>query len=166
MQCRIGTGYDVHRFADADEPAAFITIGGVRIDSKRRLLAHSDGDVLVHALCDALLGALALGDIGHHFPDSDPRYRGISSLVLLQQVLTLVAGKGWHLGNADLTLVAQEPRFAPHVAGIRASLAVALQTDIDNVSVKATTTEGLGFAGRREGIACQAVVLLQKGDGE
>lgn len=163
MQWRIGTGYDVHRFADAEAPAAFITIGGIRINSKRALLAHSDGDVLVHALCDAMLGALALGDIGHHFPDSDPRYRGISSLVLLQHVLTLIDSKGWRLGNADLTLVAQEPRIAPHVADIRASLAAALRTEIDNVSVKATTTEGLGFAGRREGIACQAVVLLQKG---
>ncbi|HTQ99297.1 MAG TPA: 2-C-methyl-D-erythritol 2,4-cyclodiphosphate synthase [Candidatus Acidoferrum sp.] len=165
MQWRIGNGYDVHRFTDAEVPDAFITIGGVRIASKRALLAHSDGDVLVHALCDALLGALALGDIGHHFPDSDPRYRGVSSLLLLQHVMRLVTDKGWQPGNVDLTLVAQEPRFAPHVAAIRASLAAALAVHIDQVSVKATTTEGLGFTGRREGIACYAVALLQQGSG-
>ena len=162
MQFRIGNGYDVHRFAVTEEAGAAITIGGVAIASKRRLLAHSDGDVLVHALCDALLGALALGDIGHHFPDSDPQYHGISSLLLLQQVMKLVHAKDWEVTNLDLTLIAQEPRFAPHITAIRASLAKALATDTDRISVKATTTEGLGFAGRKEGIACQAVVLLQR----
>jgi 2-C-methyl-D-erythritol 2,4-cyclodiphosphate synthase len=162
MQFRIGNGYDVHRFAVTEEAGATITIGGVAIASKRRLLAHSDGDVLVHALCDALLGALALGDIGHHFPDSDPQYRGISSLLLLQHVMKLVRAKNWDVTNLDLTLIAQEPRFAPHVAAIRTSLANALATEVDRISVKATTTEGLGFAGRKEGIACQAVVLLQR----
>jgi len=162
MQYRIGNGYDVHRFAVTEEAGAAIMIGGVAIASKRRLLAHSDGDVLVHALCDALLGALALGDIGHHFPDSDPQYRGISSLLLLQRVQKLVHDKGWAVTNIDLTLIAQEPRFAPHVTPIRTSLANVLATDMDRINVKATTTEGLGFAGRKEGIACQAVVLLQR----
>ncbi len=162
MQFRIGNGFDVHRFADSQEPGATITIGGVAIASKRRLLAHSDGDVLTHALCDALLGALALGDIGRHFPDSDPQYRDISSLLLLQHVMKLVKEKAWVIANVDLTLVAQEPRFAPHEVAIRTSLANALGIGIDQVSVKATTTEGLGFTGRKEGIACQAVVLLQR----
>jgi 2-C-methyl-D-erythritol 2,4-cyclodiphosphate synthase len=119
---------------------------------------------LTHALCDALLGALALGDIGQHFPDSDPRYRGISSLRLLQQVLALPALAAWQLVNADLTLVAEAPRFAPHVAAIRAALAQVLRTEPERISVKATTTERLGFEGRREGIACLAVVLLQARD--
>ncbi len=162
MQFRIGNGYDVHRFADAEESGAVITIGGVAIASKKRLLAHSDGDVLVHALCDALLGALALGDIGHHFPDTDPRYRGVSSLLLLQQVMMLVGEKAWEIANVDLTLIAQEPRFAPHVLAIRNSLATTMKIAADRISVKATTTEGLGFTGRKEGIACQAVALLQR----
>ncbi len=162
MQLRIGNGYDVHRFAETEEPGASITIGGVSIASKRRLLAHSDGDVLVHALCDALLGALALGDIGRHFPDTDPQYRGIRSLLLLQLVMKQVRDLGWDMVNADITLVAQEPRFAPHELAIRQSLATTLGVEIDQISVKATTTEGLGFAGRKEGIACQAVALLQR----
>lgn len=162
MQFRIGHGYDVHRFADKAEAGAQLTIGGVAIAHTHRLLAHSDGDVLVHALCDALLGALALGDIGQHFPDTDPRYRNCSSVLLLQNVLTLVRAEGWNLANADTTLVAQQPRFAPHVPAMREALAVAMNVNIGQVSVKATTTEGLGFTGRREGIACYAVVLLQR----
>lgn len=162
MQIRIGHGYDVHRFADNAEPDAFVTIGGVKIAHTHSLLAHSDGDVLVHALCDALLGALALGDIGRHFPDSDPRYRNCSSLLLLQNVLTLVRTAGWNLANADSTLVAQLPRFAPHVPAMRETLAATMNVTAGQVSVKATTTEGLGFTGRKEGIACHAVVLLQK----
>jgi 2-C-methyl-D-erythritol 2,4-cyclodiphosphate synthase len=160
MTFRIGNGYDVHRFADETQAGVFITVGGVPIAHERRLLAHSDGDVLVHALCDALLGALALGDIGQHFPDSDPRYSGISSIVLLKEVLMLVQQQGWHLVNADLTLVAQTPKFAPHRAVIRTSLARAMEVEEGQLSVKATTTEGLGFTGRKEGIACYAVVLL------
>lgn len=160
MQMRIGNGYDVHRFDQQAKPGAFITIGGVKIPHTHVLLAHSDGDVLVHALCDALLGALALGDIGQHFPDSDARYKGISSLLLLQHVMELLRNSGWQLGNADLTLVAQSPRFAPHMPTIRSSLANAMKLDITQLSIKATTTEGLGFAGRKEGIACYAVVLL------
>jgi 2-C-methyl-D-erythritol 2,4-cyclodiphosphate synthase len=166
MQFRIGQGYDVHRFADSAESGAFVTIGGVKIAHTHALLAHSDGDVLVHALCDALLGALALGDIGHHFSDSDPRYRNCSSLLLLQNVLTLVRTEGWNLANADTTLVAQLPRFAPHVQAMRETLAAAMNVTAGQLSVKATTTEGLGFAGRQEGIACYAVVLLQRTVGE
>jgi 2-C-methyl-D-erythritol 2,4-cyclodiphosphate synthase len=162
MQFRIGQGYDVHRFADKAEAGACVTIGGVQIAHTHALLAHSDGDVLVHALCDALLGALALGDIGHHFPDSDPRYRNCSSLLLLQNVLTLVRTEGWNLANADTTLVAQLPRFAPHVQAMRDTLAAAMNVSAAQLSVKATTTEGLGFTGRQEGIACYAVVLLQR----
>lgn len=162
MQFRIGHGYDVHRFADKAEPGAFVTIGGVKIAHTHRLLAHSDGDVLVHALCDALLGALALGDIGRHFPDSDPRYRNCSSLLLLQHVLGLVRTEGWSLVNADTTLVAQLPRFSPHVQAMRDTLAAAMDVTTGQVSVKATTTEGLGFTGRQEGIACYAVAMLQR----
>jgi len=162
MTLRIGNGYDVHRFAEAAEADVHLTIGGVRIPYERRLLAHSDGDVLIHALCDALLGALALGDIGKHFPDTDPNYRGISSVLLLQHVMNLVHEHGYKLGNADMTLVAQAPKFAPHIAAMRNTLAEALQVEPERLSVKATTTEGLGFTGRREGIACYAVVLLER----
>lgn len=161
MQFRIGNGYDVHRFAELEDGASFITIGGIRIAHPRKLLAHSDGDVLVHALCDALLGALALGDIGRHFPDTDPRYKNCNSIELLKHVMTLLTDKGWQLANADLTLVAQAPRFAPHVDAMRTILAGNLGAIPEQVSVKATTTEGLGFTGRKEGIACYAVVLLQ-----
>lgn len=162
MQLRIGHGFDVHRFDATPAPHAHVTIGGVRIAHTHSLLAHSDGDVLVHALCDALLGALALGDIGRHFPDSDERYRGCDSLQLLAEVQTLVRAGGWTLSNADMTLVAQAPRFAPHILGMRDTLALALDCDPAQISVKATTTEGLGFTGRSEGIACHAVVLLQR----
>lgn len=163
MSCRIGHGYDVHRFAAEPEPGATLTLGGVAIAHTHRLLAHSDGDVLVHALCDALLGALALGDIGKHFPDSDPRYKGISSMLLLQEVSAKVAAAGWTLGNADLTIVAQAPRMAPHIEAMRAALARCCGSSMECVSVKATTTEGLGFTGRGEGIACHASVLLVRG---
>jgi 2-C-methyl-D-erythritol 4-phosphate cytidylyltransferase/2-C-methyl-D-erythritol 2,4-cyclodiphosphate synthase len=162
MQFRIGHGYDVHRFADAAEEGATLTLGGIVIAHSHRLLAHSDGDVLVHALCDALLGALALGDIGQHFPDTDPRYRGVSSLLLLEEVCHKVAAAGWQLGNADLTIVAQAPRMALHIDAMRSTLAASCGTTPERISVKATTTEGLGFAGRREGIACHASVLLQR----
>jgi 2-C-methyl-D-erythritol 2,4-cyclodiphosphate synthase len=160
MHMRIGNGYDVHRFDAEPCSDGFLTIGGVCIPHTHVLLAHSDGDVLVHALCDALLGALALGDIGQHFPDSDARYKGVSSMLLLRQVMDLVRQRGWQLVNADMTLVAQAPRFSPHMTAIRAALATALAVASDQVSVKATTTEGLGFTGRKEGIACYAVVLL------
>ena len=161
MQMRVGNGFDVHRFGEVTAGAT-VTIGGVPIPHARPLLAHSDGDVLVHALCDALLGALALGDIGQHFPDSDPRYRGISSLQLLQRVVALIAERGWSIVNVDLTLLAEAPRFAPFMQAIQTSLSGVLGVNIDQVSVKATTTEGLGFTGRKEGIACQAVAMVQR----
>lgn len=153
---RIGHGYDVHRFAEGD----FITLGGVRIAHTAGLLAHSDGDVLLHALSDALLGAAALGDIGKHFPDTDPQFKGADSRVLLRHVLKQVHGKGWKVGNVDATIVAQAPKMAPHIERMRASIAEDLLVDIDQVNVKATTTEKLGFTGREEGIAVHAVALL------
>lgn len=153
---RIGHGYDVHRFGEGE----FITLGGVRIPHKFGLVAHSDGDVLLHALSDALLGAAALGDIGLHFPDTDPQFKGADSRALLRHVLALVQGKGWRVGNVDATIVAQAPKMAPHIEAMRANIAADLQVELDAVNVKATTTEKLGFAGREEGIAVHAVALL------
>jgi len=153
---RIGHGYDVHRFAEGD----FITLGGVRIPHKFGLVAHSDGDVLLHALSDALLGAAALGDIGRHFPDTDPQFKGADSRALLRHVLALVQAKGWRVGNVDATIVAQAPKMAPHVEAMRAHIAADLGIELDQVNVKATTTEKLGFTGREEGIAVHAVALL------
>ena len=155
---RIGHGYDVHRFCDGD----FITLGGVRIPHKYGLLAHSDGDVLLHALSDALLGAAALGDIGKHFPDTDPQFKGADSRVLLRHVVGIVQAKGWKVGNIDATIVAQAPKMAPHIETMRARIAEDLQVELDAVNVKATTTEKLGFTGREEGIAVHAVALLVK----
>ncbi|MFJ4394241.1 2-C-methyl-D-erythritol 2,4-cyclodiphosphate synthase [Pseudomonas sp. NPDC089396] len=153
---RIGHGYDVHRFCDGD----FITLGGVRIPHKYGLLAHSDGDVLLHALSDALLGAAALGDIGKHFPDTDPQFKGADSRVLLRHVVGIVLAKGWKVGNVDATIVAQAPKMAPHIETMRQLIAEDLQVALDQVNVKATTTEKLGFTGREEGIAVHAVALL------
>ncbi|WP_263141414.1 2-C-methyl-D-erythritol 2,4-cyclodiphosphate synthase [Pseudomonas sp. RIT-PI-AD] len=153
---RIGHGYDVHRFGEGD----FITLGGVRIPHKFGLIAHSDGDVLLHALSDALLGAAALGDIGRHFPDTDPRFKGADSRALLRQVLQRVVDKGWKVGNVDATIVAQAPKMAPHIGAMRSAIAADLQVELDQVNVKATTTETLGFTGREEGIAVHAVALL------
>jgi len=153
---RIGHGYDVHRFADGD----FITLGGVRIAHKFGLLAHSDGDVLLHALSDALLGAAALGDIGKHFPDTDPQFKGADSRVLLRHILSIIHAKGWKVGNVDATIVAQAPRMAAHIETMRTLIAQDLQVELDQVNVKATTEEKLGFTGREEGIAVHAVALL------
>jgi len=153
---RIGHGYDVHRFGDGD----FITLGGVRIPHTAGLIAHSDGDVLLHALSDALLGAAALGDIGKHFPDTDPRFKGADSRALLRHVVELVRAKGWVVGNVDATVVAQAPKMAPHIEAMRGAIAADLQVAVDQVNVKATTTEKLGFTGREEGIAVHAVALL------
>ncbi|MFY2764201.1 2-C-methyl-D-erythritol 2,4-cyclodiphosphate synthase [Arenimonas sp. MALMAid1274] len=153
---RIGQGYDVHAFGDGDH----VVLGGVRIAHDRGLLAHSDGDVVIHALCDALLGALALGDIGRHFPPSDPRWKDADSRQFLRHCQALLAGRGWRLGNADVTVVCESPRIGPHAAAMQANLSSDLGCDPDAVSVKATTTEGLGFTGRREGIAAMAVALL------
>ncbi|MCY1275282.1 2-C-methyl-D-erythritol 2,4-cyclodiphosphate synthase [compost metagenome] len=153
---RIGHGYDVHRFGEGD----FITLGGVRIPHKFGLVAHSDGDVLLHALSDALLGAAALGDIGKHFPDTDPQFKGANSRALLRHVVSLVKAKGWKVGNVDGTIVAQAPKMAPHIETMRANIAADLEVEPDQVNVKATTTEKLGFTGREEGIAVHAVALL------
>lgn len=153
---RIGHGYDVHRFCDGE----FVTLGGVQIAHKFGLLAHSDGDVLLHALSDALLGAAALGDIGKHFPDTDPQFKGADSRVLLRYVLGLVKAKGWQVGNVDATVVAQAPKMAPHIDAMRNLIAADLEVALDQVNVKATTTEKLGFTGREEGIAVHAVALL------
>lgn len=158
---RIGHGFDVHRFGEGDH----VVLGGVRIDCDRGLLAHSDGDVLIHAICDALLGALGAGDIGRHFPDTDPANAGIDSRVLLRKVVAMVHEQGWILANLDATLVAEAPRMAPHVEAMCSNLATDLEAAVGRVNVKATTTEGLGFTGREEGIAAHAVVLLEA-DGE
>jgi 2-C-methyl-D-erythritol 2,4-cyclodiphosphate synthase len=155
---RIGQGFDVHGFEAGDH----IMLGGVRIPHPRAFRAHSDGDVLIHALCDALLGALALGDIGQHFPDTDPRYANIDSRELLGQVMQLVRQRHYRLGNMDATIIAQAPKMAPHIAAMRASLATDLGANVDRINVKATTTEQLGFTGREEGIAAQVAVMLIK----
>jgi 2-C-methyl-D-erythritol 2,4-cyclodiphosphate synthase len=153
---RIGHGFDVHAFGDGDH----VMLGGVRVPHDRGVVAHSDGDVVVHALCDALLGALALGDIGRHFPPSDPQWKDADSLAFLRHCDGLARARGWTVGNADVTVVCERPKVGPHVAAIRETLAAALGIAVDAVSVKATTTEMLGFTGRGEGIAAQAVCLL------
>lgn len=155
---RIGCGYDAHRFAP-DRP---LIIGGVEIPYDFGLLAHSDGDVLIHALCDALLGAAGLGDIGRHFPDSAAEYAGIDSRILLRRVLEQLRRRGHGVVNVDATLIAQQPKFAPYIESMTAILAADLGLPIDRVNVKATTTEGMGFTGRAEGIAAYAVVLINK----
>ncbi len=155
---RIGHGYDVHRFGPGDH----VTLSGVRISCDAGLVAHSDGDVALHALCDALLGALALGDIGKHFPDTDAQYAGADSRELLRQVYQLIRQRGYRLGNADLTVIAQKPRLAPHIDAMRAAVAGVLECEVDDIGVKATTSEKLGFTGRSEGIAAHAVVLLER----
>lgn len=157
---RIGHGYDVHAFGDGDK----IVIGGVVIPHPRGLIAHSDGDVLLHALCDAILGALALGDIGKHFPDNDPAFKNADSRALLRMVFAQAKAAGYRLGNADMTVIAQAPRMAPHIADMRHHIASDLEAAVDQVNVKATTTERLGFEGRKEGISAHAVVLLQRCD--
>lgn len=153
---RIGTGFDVHRLVEGRR----LVLGGVEIPFEKGLLGHSDADVLVHAICDALLGAAALGDIGRHFPDTDSSYKDIDSLVLLRQVGMLLKGKGLGIINLDTTIIAQAPKMAPHIAEMTANIARTLAITEDQVAIKATTTEGLGFAGRGEGIAAQAVALL------
>jgi 2-C-methyl-D-erythritol 2,4-cyclodiphosphate synthase len=155
---RIGFGFDVHVF----EPGDHVTLGGVRIPHTHGVRAHSDGDVMLHALCDALLGAMALGDIGQHFPDSDPRWRGADSRSFLRHCARLLRERGYRLVNADLTLLAEAPRLGQYRALIRSSIASDLETSPDRVSVKATTCEGLGAIGRAEGLACHAVVLLAR----
>lgn len=181
MTLRIGQGFDVHAFASASERAhqpqlvdgsvvsaghSCIVLGGVTIASNDLLVAHSDGDVLLHALTDALLGALALGDIGKHFPDTDPQWKNADSRALLRHVMQLIKAKGYMLVNADLTIVAQAPKMAPHIVAMRSNIASDTSVEIDAISVKATTTEFLGFTGREEGIACFATVLLSSSASE
>jgi 2-C-methyl-D-erythritol 2,4-cyclodiphosphate synthase len=153
---RIGHGYDAHRFA----PGRPLVLGGVRIEHDQGLVAHSDGDVAIHALCDALLGAAGLGDIGRYFPDSSAELAGVDSRELLRRVVGLLDGLGLQVGNVDISIIAQSPRLAPYVEQMRERLAADLRTGIGSVNVKATTTEGMGFAGRKEGIAAYAVALL------
>ncbi|MDW6001812.1 2-C-methyl-D-erythritol 2,4-cyclodiphosphate synthase [Vibrio mangrovi] len=155
---RIGHGFDVHKFG-GEGP---VVIGGVSIPYEQGLLAHSDGDVALHALTDALLGAIAAGDIGRHFPDTDEQWQGADSRNLLRDVYRRVKAQGYRLGNADITIIAQAPKMAPYIGQMCALIAEDLETEIGNVNVKATTTERLGFTGRKEGIACEAVVLLTK----
>ncbi len=155
---RIGQGLDVHSFTDGD----FVTLGGVRIPHSHGIKAHSDGDVLLHALSDALLGALALGDIGQHFPDTDPAYKGADSRVLLAHVYELVKKAGYQLINADMTVICELPKLVPHNTAMRQSIAEVLAVDIAQISIKATTNEKMGYLGRGEGIFASSVVLLQK----
>lgn len=155
---RVGQGYDVHRFKQGGE----VILGGVTIPYEQGLEAHSDGDVVLHALCDALLGAAALGDIGKHFPDTNPEFKGADSRVLLRHVYRIVQEKGYKLVNADITIIAQAPKMSPHTAAMCSNIAEDLAVDSDCINVKATTTEKLGFEGRKEGIAVQAIVLIEK----
>lgn len=159
MDIRIGNGYDVHCLAEGLN----LYLCGVKIEHTRGCVAHSDGDVAIHALCDALLGALALGDIGKHFPDTSDEFKGIDSKILLRRVISLVEDRGYILGNADITIAAQRPKLSPYIEAMRGTLAKIMKTDVENVSVKATTTEKLGFVGREEGIEVYAsVVVIRK----
>jgi len=153
---RIGIGYDIHRLIEGRD----LVLGGVRIPHSKGLWGHSDADVAIHAVCDALLGAAGLGDIGHFFPDGDPRYEGVSSLVLLREVGEMIARQGFRTGNVDIALIAEQPRIAPHIPEMKARMAEALGVTPDRIHIKATTNEGLGAIGREEGIACYAVAML------
>ena len=158
MAYRIGQGYDVHAIA----PGLPMWLGGIRIPSQTGFVAHSDGDVAIHALCDALLGALALGDIGHLFPDTDDRWKGVDSKELLAAVLALPEYAGWRVVNADITIALQAPKLAPHIAAMRRTLAEVMGIEVERVSIKATTTERLGFVGRGEGCEVWAIVLIER----
>ena len=158
---RVGHGYDVHASGDGDH----VMLGGVQVKSDFGLVAHSDGDVALHALCDALLGAAGLGDIGGHFPDADDAFLGADSRELLRSVSSKLAQAGWVVGNVDLTIIAQRPRLSDFIEAMRDAIAIVLAVDVTCVNVKATTTERLGFVGREEGIAAHAVALIQSGDG-
>ncbi len=157
IKYRIGNGYDVHALSDG----LSLVLGGVSIKHSKGCIAHSDGDVVIHALCDALLGALALGDIGKHFPDTSEEYKGIDSKILLRKVMVLIREQGYELANADITIAAQLPRLSPHIQNMRNTLAQVMSVDVSQVSVKATTTERLGFEGREEGISSYSSVILE-----
>ena len=158
LPIRVGQGFDVHRFCEGDH----IVLGGARIAFTQGLQAHSDGDVLLHAICDALLGSICAGDIGHHFPDSDPKWSGVDSRLLLRECYSLVRERGYQLANLDACIIAQAPKMAPHLLQMRENISIDLEVDLDQVNLKATTTEKLGFTGRGEGIAAQASVLIQR----
>ena len=160
MEFRIGNGYDVHALA----PGLDLWLGGVKVESPIGCIAHSDGDVAIHALCDAILGALALGDIGKHFPDTSDEFKGIDSKILLERVMALIRQEGWEVGNVDITIALQRPKLAPHIRSMRDTLASFMGIGADRVSVKATTTEKLGFVGRSEGCEVYAVALLTKNE--
>ena len=160
MEFRIGNGYDVHALA----PWLDLWLGGVKVESPIGCIAHSDGDVAIHALCDAILGALALGDIGKHFPDTSDEFKGIDSKILLERVMALIRQEGWEVGNVDITIALQRPKLAPHIRSMRDTLASVMGIGADRVSVKATTTEKLGFVGRSEGCEVYAVALLTKNE--
>jgi 2-C-methyl-D-erythritol 2,4-cyclodiphosphate synthase len=153
---RVGMGYDVHKLVENRK----LILGGVEIDHEKGLLGHSDADVLLHAIMDSILGALALGDIGKHFPDTDEKYKGADSMKLLEHVYNLISEKGYAIGNLDATIIAQAPKMAPHIQKMRENIARILKTDINNINVKATTEEGLGFTGNKEGISSQSICLL------
>lgn len=157
---RVGLGYDVHKLVEGRK----LIIGGVNVPHEKGLLGHSDADVLIHAVMDSILGALALGDIGKHFPDTDEKYKGADSMKLLELVYNLIKEKGYCIGNIDCTIIAQSPKMAPHIQNMRENIAKALNTSIENINVKATTEEGLGFTGAKEGIAAQSICLLVKVD--
>ena len=157
---RVGLGYDVHKLVEGRK----LIIGGVHIPHEKGLLGHSDADVLIHAVMDSILGALALGDIGKHFPDTDEKYKGADSIKLLEFVYNLIADKGYSIGNIDCTIIAQSPKMAPHIQNMRENIAKTLNTSIENINVKATTEEGLGFTGAKEGISAQSICLLVKVD--
>ena len=158
MKIRVGYGYDVHRLAENRD----FWMGGVKIDHSLGLLGHSDADVLIHAICDAVLGAANMRDIGFHFPDTDPKYKGADSKVLLQRTIELIASKGFRVGNIDCTVCAERPKLNPHVEAMRQCLASLIQVDEDAISIKATTSERMGFVGRDEGIAAYCVALIEK----
>ena len=158
MTFRVGTGTDIHRLIEGRE----FWLGGIRIEHSKGALGHSDADVLLHAICDALLGAAGLGDIGHHFPDTDMRWKGADSKVLLQHVVALLKENGWAVGNVDSTLLLERPKIKSHIPAMRAAIAPILNVDLDAVSIKATTNEGLGYVGREEGVCAHAVALIQR----
>ncbi|MBE6306767.1 MAG: 2-C-methyl-D-erythritol 2,4-cyclodiphosphate synthase [Bacteroidaceae bacterium] len=158
MKIRVGMGYDVHRLVEGRD----LWLGGVRIEHTAGLLGHSDADVLIHALCDALLGAANMRDIGYHFPDTAGKYAGIDSKILLREVIALLAEKGYRVGNADMTICAERPKLNPHIPAMKEALAECMGIDVEDISIKATTTEKLGFTGREEGISAYAVVLIEK----
>lgn len=158
MKIRVGMGYDVHRLVEGRD----LWLGGVRIEHTAGLLGHSDADVLIHALCDALLGAANMRDIGYHFPDTAGKYAGIDSKILLREVIALLAEKDYRVGNADMTICAERPKLNPHIPAMKEALAECMGIDVEDISIKATTTEKLGFTGREEGISAYAVVLIEK----